>query len=61
MIEVGQRWREKSTGRVIVILQVEVHGTGPAWHYEDECPCRQRYCDVADFAIWNRFELEQPS
>ena len=32
-IEVGQIWWEKDTGRLIKILEREVHDTGPAWTY----------------------------
>jgi hypothetical protein len=56
MIHIGQRWREKATGRIIVILQEEVHGTGPAWHYENESHRAWHYCCIEDFVIWDRFE-----
>jgi hypothetical protein len=56
--ETGQRYREVSTGRVIVILDPRVHDIGPSWHYEDEDPVRGwHYCDGLDFYTWGRFEL----
>lgn len=61
-LQPGERWRERDSGRVIVILATEVHGTGPSWHYEDEPVPTTRtswswhYCDVCDFALWDRFE-----
>lgn len=67
-IEVGQIWCEKESGRLIKILEKEVHGTGPAWTY---CTARGKpeadgpdhpdwfwhYCDVFDFFVWGRFEF----
>ncbi len=53
-IEVGGRWREVATGRVVVILAREVYGTGPAWRYEDE-PRGWHYCCAEDFVLWGRF------
>lgn len=54
-IAVGSRWREKRTGRIAVILQEEVHGTGPAWTYEDE-PNGWHYSFLDDFVMWNAWE-----
>jgi hypothetical protein len=60
-VQPGRRWLETATGRTIVIIKSEVHGTGPAWTYEDE-PNGWYYCDVADFFIWDRFKLiEEPT
>lgn len=58
MIKVGQRWVEKVTGRMIVILEQEVFGIGPAWRYEDE-PEGWHYCSAFDFLLWGRFELRE--
>ena len=52
--KVGQRWREKATGRVVVILRDEHCGVGPLWSYEDTG--EQYYCCIEDFVIWDRFE-----
>lgn len=58
-LEPGSRWREVATGRVIVIIDREVHGTGPSWSYEDggnPGEINWHYSDAADFLIWKRFE-----
>ena len=58
-LQPGERWLEKSSNRVIVILKTEVHGTGPSWCYEDGGTpgvVNWHYCDVADFSIWKTFE-----
>jgi hypothetical protein len=64
----GQVWRELDTGRLVRILEEEVHGTGPAWTYIDatgnDVPESKdhgdwfwHYCDVADFFVWKRFQF----
>jgi len=56
----GSRWLEVVTGRVIVIIESEVHGTGPSWRYEDGGDYGEtnwHYCDMLDFLVWGRFKL----
>lgn len=60
MIDRGQRWRQKRSGRIVVILSPEVHGTGPSWYYEDDPAKEWHHCDVADFFVWREYELIQP-
>jgi hypothetical protein len=57
MIAVGQRWRNGRNGRVMVILQVDYRGTGPAWHYEGEAPGDWHYSCVQDFTTWGTYAL----
>jgi len=56
----GSRWLEISTNRVIVIINSEVHGTGPSWYWEDGGDAGEvnwHYCELNDFTTWGRFEL----
>jgi hypothetical protein len=55
----GSRWRQKRSGRVVVIIESEVHGTGPSWRYEDEPtgPENWHYCDLSDFCLWGHYEF----
>jgi len=56
----GSRWREIATGRIIVIIDSMVHGTGPSWRLEGGGKPKEvnwHYCDIADFLLWQRFEL----
>ena len=53
----GQRWRNKEENRIAVILEKEVHGTGPAWRWEDALETAWHYSDAADWYIWSRWEF----
>ncbi len=56
----GSRWREISSGRIIVIIDPMTHDTGPSWRWEDggsPGEVNWHYCDLADFLLWKRFEL----
>ncbi len=53
---VGSRWLETTTNRTVVILNEEVHGTGPAFRYEDT-PGSWHYCFADDFVSTGRFKL----
>lgn len=52
----GSRWRDSHDGKIVRILESEVHGTGPSWTVEGE-PGSWHYCFLEDFIIWKRFEL----
>jgi hypothetical protein len=70
-IRPGARWREVKSGRLIRIIDEEVHGTGPSWTYIDAAGNPEphgpesnghdyrdwywHYCDVLDFVLWGRF------
>lgn len=56
----GSRWLNSDNNRVIVIIESEVHGTGPSWRYEDGGNPGQvnwYYCQACDFTLWGRFKL----
>lgn len=57
MTSQGQRWREKKSGRVVVVLEIEIRGIGPAWHYEDEAPEDWHYSCAEAFGAWGWFVL----
>ena len=60
----NSRWREVATGRVIIIIDPEVYGTGPSWRWEDggkPGEINWHYCNITDFFLWKRFELLKDS
>lgn len=54
----GERWREKLSGRIAIIKQMDYAGTGPSYVYEDTK--EWHYTDIAEFAVWGHWELVKP-
>jgi len=54
-MEIGDKWLEVESNRVIVIA-TKNGPNSPWWYYEDDPKKTYWHCCIEDFILWDRFK-----